>query len=91
MENNNVKKSFVRNEGTYGYSSKYELGVFPIGWLILELYHRFIANISYDTYRNAMWVLVLLLFTVQGFAINDYKRRDKSSTNGPFVEDGIIK
>ncbi|HLR52737.1 MAG TPA: hypothetical protein VK072_07680 [Candidatus Avamphibacillus sp.] len=72
---------FSRNEKTknkkekiIANSSKYALGVFPIGWLILELYHRFIANIPYDTYRDAMWVLVLLLFTVQGFAINYCKK-----------------
>jgi len=57
------------------HSSKYALGIFPIGWLILHLYHNFIASVSYDTYKGAMWVLVLLLFTVQGFAVNYYKKK----------------
>lgn len=33
-----------------------------------------LLRVPYDTYRDAMWVLVLLLFTVQGFAINDCKK-----------------
>ncbi|HLR43407.1 MAG TPA: hypothetical protein VK067_09235 [Pseudogracilibacillus sp.] len=55
-------------------SSKYALPIFPIGWFALELYHRIIANIPYDTYRDAMWILVLLLFTVYGFSIRHYTR-----------------
>src|SRR5699024_1903978 len=73
------EKSKNKKEKIIASSSKYALGVFPIGWLILELYHRFIANIPYDTYRDAMWVLVLLLFTVQGLAINYYKKYSKVS------------
>jgi len=57
------------------YASKHAIAIFPIGWLILHLYHSFIASVPYDTYRDAMWVLVLLLFTVHGFAINHYKKR----------------
>lgn len=69
------EKSKEKRDRVLASSSKYALGVFPIGWLILELYHRFIGSISYDTYRDAMWVFVLLLFTVHGFAINYYKTR----------------
>ncbi|MBP1970927.1 hypothetical protein J2Z83_003063 [Virgibacillus natechei] len=72
-------KSKDEKEQVLAYSSKHALGVFPIGWLILHLYHNFIASIPYDTYRDAMWVLVLLLFTVQGFAINYYKKRMQQS------------
>nr|WP_289037740.1 hypothetical protein [uncultured Allobacillus sp.] len=56
-------------------SAKYALPVFPVGWLALELYHRIIANIPYETYRDAIWVLVLLLFTIYGFSIHHYTRR----------------
>ncbi|WP_079708066.1 hypothetical protein [Paraliobacillus ryukyuensis] len=66
-----------KKEQILACSSKYALGVFPIGWLILHLYHSFIASIPYNTYRDAMWVL--LLFTVQGFAINYYKKRMQQS------------
>ncbi len=55
--------------------AKYALPVFPVGWLVLELYHRIIANIPYETYRDAIWVLVLLLFTIYGFSIRHYTRR----------------
>ncbi|WP_163970500.1 hypothetical protein [Oceanobacillus halotolerans] len=68
-----------KKEQILAYSTKYALGVFPIGWLILHLYHNFIASIPYDTYRDTMWVLVLLLFTVQGFALNYYKKRMQQS------------
>src|SRR5690625_8039812 len=67
------EKSENKKEQIIANSSKYALGVFTIGWLILELYHRFIANVQYDTYRDAMWALVLMLFTVQGLAVNDDK------------------
>lgn len=68
-----------KKEQILAFSSKHALGVFPIGWLILHLYHSFIANIPYDTYKDAMWVLVLLLIIVQGFAINYYKKRMQQS------------
>lgn len=64
------------------YSSKYAIGVFPIGWLILHLYHNFISSIPYETYRDAIWVLVLLLVTVHGFAINYHKKRMQGSDAG---------
>ncbi|WOV82984.1 hypothetical protein PGH26_08505 [Sporosarcina jeotgali] len=57
-----------------GKASKYVLPIFPLGWLIIELYHRFISNISYETYRDGMMVLILLLFTVQGFIIRHHKK-----------------
>ncbi|WP_100012038.1 hypothetical protein [Lentibacillus sediminis] len=68
-----------KKEQILAYSSKYALGVFPIGWVILHLYHNFIASIPYETYRDAMWVLLLLLVTVHGFAINFYKKRMQQS------------
>ncbi|SFE03619.1 hypothetical protein SAMN05216238_107148 [Lentibacillus persicus] len=68
-----------KKEQILAYSSKYALGVFPLGWLILQLYHDFIASIPYDIYMDAMWILVLLLFTIQGFAINYYKKQTEAN------------
>lgn len=56
-------------------SSKIAIPIFPVGWVILELYHRIIANISYESYRDSMVVIMLLLFTVYGFAIRFYKKK----------------
>ncbi|MBR7554088.1 hypothetical protein ACFFJI_04910 [Allobacillus sp. GCM10007491] len=64
-----------KREKILAISAKYALPVFPVGWLALELYHRIITNIPYETYRNAIWVLVLLLFTIYGFSIRHYTRR----------------
>src|SRR5699024_3514434 len=35
--------------------------IMPIGWLLLEIAHDF-SGISYEFYRDSMWVLVLLTF-----------------------------
>lgn len=67
-------------------SAKYALPVIPVGWLALELYHRIIANIPYQTYRDAMWVLVLLLFTIYGFSIRRYTRRQVFENQEVFGE-----
>lgn len=64
-----------KRENNITIPAKYALPVFPVGWLVLELYHRIIANIPYETYRDAIWVLVLLLFTIYGFSIRHYTRR----------------
>lgn len=58
-----------------GRASKYTLPIFPLGWLTIELYHRFISNISYEAYRDGMVVLMLLLFTVQGFIIRHHRKK----------------
>ncbi|ARF14692.1 hypothetical protein SporoS204_11375 [Sporosarcina ureae] len=55
-------------------SAKHALPVFPYGWLALEIYHRMIANVPYDTYRDTIWVLILLVFTIYGFSIRHYTR-----------------
>ncbi|MGN7410911.1 hypothetical protein [Sporosarcina sp. SAFN-010] len=67
-------------------SSKIALPIFPVGWLILEIYHRIIANISYESYRDSMVVLVLLLFTVYGFSIQFYKKKDEFESQGLLKE-----
>ncbi|MGN7409030.1 hypothetical protein [Sporosarcina sp. SAFN-010] len=67
-------------------SSKIALPIFPVGWVILELYHRIIANISYESYRDSMVVLMLLLFTVYGFAIRFYKKKYEFESQGLLKE-----
>lgn len=56
-------------------SSQNALPIFPVGWIAIDLYHRFIANIPYETYRDGMLALMLLLFVVEGFSIRYYKKK----------------
>ncbi|WP_280771687.1 hypothetical protein [Salipaludibacillus daqingensis] len=55
-------------------SYKNAFGVFPIVWFIIEIIHRLIVDIPYGTYRDTMWILVLIVFIVYGFSINYYKK-----------------
>ncbi len=55
-------------------SSQNALYIFPIGLIVMEIFHRFIVNIPYETYRDSMIVLMLLLVTVQGFSIRYYRK-----------------
>ncbi|KUP09206.1 hypothetical protein Q75_00825 [Bacillus coahuilensis p1.1.43] len=40
--------------------------IFPIGWLLLESYHKYIQVLHFETYRTTIWILVLLTFIIQG-------------------------
>ncbi|WLR46534.1 hypothetical protein LC065_13250 [Halobacillus litoralis] len=48
--------------------------IFPIGWLALELYHDWIQSLSYSTYRDAMWILVLITFIFIGARLFRYRK-----------------
>ncbi|MGP4060249.1 hypothetical protein [Halobacillus sp. H74] len=43
--------------------------IYPIGWLLVEMYHRFIDPLSFSVYRDAMWVLILVTFIIIGFSL----------------------
>lgn len=43
--------------------------IFPIGWLLITLYHDYENAIGYDFYRWLIWILVLLGFIIHGFSI----------------------
>jgi heme/copper-type cytochrome/quinol oxidase subunit 2 len=49
--------------------------IFPIAWLLTELYSDFISTIDYETYRTIMWIIVVAIFIVHGMAILILKRR----------------
>ncbi|GKV57319.1 hypothetical protein NCCP2222_32660 [Sporosarcina sp. NCCP-2222] len=55
-------------------SYKYSIPVFPIGWLLIEGYHRVIQAVAFDMYREYMVILILLLFIAQGLSIIILKR-----------------
>ncbi|MBO0992866.1 hypothetical protein [Bacillus sp. SD088] len=48
--------------------------ILPIGWLILQLIQDFVG-ISYETYRYWIWIMVLVIFIVQGAVIMVYKHK----------------
>ncbi len=49
--------------------------IFPIGWLLIESYHTYINTLTFDTYRDSIWVLILLTFIAQGLVIFILKNR----------------
>ena len=59
---------------SYQYSST----VFPIGWLLVEIYYRFFNEISIDTYRDLMILLIYIMFISQGLSILILKKNTKN-------------
>ena len=53
----------------------YSFPLFPIGWLLIEIYHRHIIHLSFVDYRNFIGLLIPLIFIVQGLVIITLKRR----------------
>jgi hypothetical protein len=49
--------------------------IFPIGWLLIDSYHSYISTMTFEAYQNAIWILVLLTFIVQGVVIFIYKKK----------------
>ena len=73
---------------TWGTESKDERGkeiltksyqnaipIFPIGWLMIEIYDRFIHTLSLEIYKDYISMLILLTFIVLGFSIAVFKKR----------------
>src|SRR5690625_4560519 len=50
--------------------------IFPIAWLLTELYSDFISQVGYESYRMIMWIIVVSIFIVHGMAILILKRRN---------------
>jgi len=47
----------------------------PLGWLLLELYNRFISALDYDSYKLAIWFLVTGLLILQATILSVLKRK----------------
>lgn len=47
----------------------------PLGWLIIELYHDFIAEISYSSYKMLIWFLLTGLMIIHAINISVMKRK----------------
>ncbi|MEZ7171740.1 hypothetical protein [Sporosarcina sp. OR05] len=60
-------------------SYQYSAAVFPIGWLLIEIYYRFFNNITIDVYRDYMILLIYIMFIAQGISILLLKRRNPSN------------
>nr|WP_255726718.1 hypothetical protein [Sporosarcina sp. ACRSM] len=56
-------------------SYQYASIVFPIGWLLIEIYYRFFDKISMDIYRDYMVLLIFVMFITQGMSILILKKR----------------
>ncbi|MEC2072711.1 hypothetical protein [Alkalihalophilus marmarensis] len=63
-----------RGQNILNHSYKAALPIMPIGWLLVEVTHSFI-NYSFETYRDLMWILILITFIVQGFTVHTYKNK----------------
>ncbi len=53
----------------------YTFPIFPIGWLLLEIYYRNYADLTFVDYRNTLGLLIPLTFIVLGGVIFTLKRR----------------
>ena len=47
----------------------------PLGWLLLELYDRYISALDYAAYKTAIWFLITGLIIIQAIIITIQKRR----------------
>ena len=47
----------------------------PLGFLVIELYERFINHLNYDTYKLAIWFLISGLMILHGIIITVLKRK----------------
>jgi len=47
----------------------------PLGWLLIELYNRFISAMDYDAYKLAIWFLVTGLLILQATILSVLKRK----------------
>ncbi|MFS0783124.1 hypothetical protein [Bacillus sp. 1P06AnD] len=48
--------------------------ILPIGWLLIEMTLKF-YDVSYNFYRDAMWILILFTFITQGTTIYVFKQK----------------
>ncbi|MCM3490133.1 hypothetical protein M3689_12505 [Alkalihalophilus marmarensis] len=63
-----------RGQRILNQSYKAALPIMPIGWLLIEVSQSFV-NYSFETYRDLMWILILITFIVQGFTVHTYKNK----------------
>lgn len=47
----------------------------PLGWLFIELYHDYVAAISYSTYKWLIWVLITGLMIIHAINLTVLKRK----------------
>ncbi len=47
----------------------------PLGWLLIELYHDYVAEISYSTYKLLIWFLLTGLLIIHAINITVLKRK----------------
>ncbi|UTR08205.1 hypothetical protein MM326_09375 [Alkalihalobacillus sp. LMS6] len=57
-----------RGKSIYISAAKHAFPLFPIGWLLVELTHQ-LFTLTFDAYRDLMWVLILSAFIVFGASI----------------------
>lgn len=48
--------------------------IMPIGWLLIEMNLKF-YDVSYNFYRDTMWILILFTFIAQGTTIYVFKKK----------------
>lgn len=56
-------------------SYMYASPVFPIGWFLLEIYHKQIEPLSIDMYRDIIALIIFVTVIIQGLAIFTLKQK----------------
>lgn len=58
-----------------GLSYRIIFPLFPLGWLLLELYNDYVAKMTYDNYKLAIWFLLTGLMILHAISITILKRK----------------
>ncbi|GAF24553.1 hypothetical protein JCM19047_4469 [Bacillus sp. JCM 19047] len=66
-------KEETNTEG-YRKASIYAFPLLPLGWFLLEMSHRFFT-LSFDTYRDLIWILILISCIVYSFTLQHQRRK----------------
>lgn len=64
-----------RGKSILNMSYRYAFVLFPLGWLGLHLYGDYVAPISYEAYKMAIWLLLTAMIIIQAGIVTAARRR----------------
>lgn len=64
-----------RGQQIQNISFRYSIPILPIGWLIVDSYHKYISELSLEFFRDTVWILIILMFIVQGAIISSLRKK----------------
>lgn len=62
-----------KNIANKSYSIVFPL--IPFGWLLIELYNRYISSLDYETYKLAIWFLLTGLLILHAINLTILKKK----------------